>query len=83
LAHWAGILLVTLTAAVGIAALAGGFQGGLLRRAALPEQALLILAGLALVYPRPLFDAVGVGLFAVVLVVQLLRRGPAPSRLPA
>jgi hypothetical protein len=43
----------------------------------------LILAGLALVYPRPLFDAVGIGLFAAVLVLQLLRRSPAPSRLPA
>ena len=82
-ANWGAILLVTLTAAVGIAALASGFQGWLLRRATLPEVALLLLAGLALVYPRPLFDAVGVGLFAVVLVLQLLRRSSAPSRLPA
>jgi TRAP transporter 4TM/12TM fusion protein len=82
-ANWGAIALVTLTAAVGIAALAGGFQGWLVRRTTLPEQAMLILAGLALVYPRPLFDAVGVGLFAVVLALQLLRRSPAPSRLPA
>jgi TRAP-type uncharacterized transport system fused permease subunit len=82
-AHWGAILLVTLTAAVGIAALASGFQGWLLRRATLPEAALLVLAGLALVYPRPLFDAVGVGLFAVVFVLQVLRRSSAPSRLPA
>jgi TRAP transporter 4TM/12TM fusion protein len=82
-ANWGAILLVTLTAAVGIAALASGFQGWLLRRATWAEQGLLILAGLALVYPRPLFDAVGIGLFAAVLVLQLLRRSPAPSRLPA
>jgi TRAP-type uncharacterized transport system fused permease subunit len=73
-AHWGAILL---------AALASGFQGWLLRRATLPEAALLVLAGLALVYPRPLFDAVGVGLFAVVFVLQVLRRSSAPSRLPA
>ena len=47
------------------------------------EVALLVLAGLALVYPRPLFDAVGVGLFAVALALQLLRRSPVSSRLPA
>jgi TRAP-type uncharacterized transport system fused permease subunit len=82
-ANWGAILLVTLTAAVGIAALASGFQGWLLRRATWAEQGLLILAGLALVYPRPLFDAVGIGLFAAVLVLQLLRRSLAPSRLPA
>jgi TRAP transporter 4TM/12TM fusion protein len=82
-ADWGAIVLVTLSAAIGIAALAAGFQGWLLRRATLPEQAMLIVAGLALVYPRPLFDAVGVGLFAIVLVVQFLRRSVVPSRLPA
>lgn len=41
---------------------------------------MLILAGLALVYPRPAFDAVGLGLVAVVLVVQYLRGGLAPAR---
>ena len=43
---------------------------------------MLVVAGLALVYPRPLFDAIGVGLFLVVLVLQYLRRA-APARLPA
>ncbi len=73
---------MTTTAAIGIAALAGGFQGWLLRRTTGLEQAMLVVAGLALVYPRPLFDAIGVGLFAIVLVLQYLRR-PAPARLPA
>jgi hypothetical protein len=41
---------------------------------------MLILAGLALVYPRPVFDAVGLGLVAVVLVVQYLCGGLAPAR---
>ena len=57
-------------------------QGWLLRRATAPEQAMLIVAGLALVYPRPLFDAIGVGLFALVLILQYARRG-APAQLPA
>jgi TRAP-type uncharacterized transport system fused permease subunit len=81
-ADWGAIALVTTTAAIGIAALAGGFQGWLLRRTTKLEQAMLIVAGLALVYPRPLFDVIGVGLFLIVLVLQYLRR-PAPARLPA
>jgi TRAP-type uncharacterized transport system fused permease subunit len=63
-----------LTAATGIAALASGFQGWLPRRTSTFEQAMLVAAGLALVYPRPLFDAVGIALFVVVLVLQYLRR---------
>ena len=81
-ADWAAIGLVITTAVIGISALAGGFQGWLLRRATAPEQAMLIVAGLALVYPRPLFDAIGVGLFALVLILQYARRS-APARLPA
>ena len=81
-ADWGAIGLVTLTAATGIAALASGFQGWLLRRTSTFEQAMLVVAGLALVYPRPLFDAVGIALFVVVLVLQYLRR-PAAARMPA
>ena len=81
-ADWGAIGLVTTTAAIGISALAGGFQGWLLRRTTGLEQAMLLVAGLALVYPRPLFDAIGVGLFALVLVLQYARRA-APARLPA
>jgi hypothetical protein len=44
---------------------------------------MLIVAGLALVYPRALFDLVGVGLVAVVVVLQYLRRGPTAARPPA
>jgi hypothetical protein len=40
-----------LTAATGIAALASGFKGWLLRRTSTFEQAMLVVAGLALVYP--------------------------------
>jgi TRAP transporter 4TM/12TM fusion protein len=73
-ADWGSIALVTVTAAVGIAALAGGVQGWLLRRTSRIEQAMLIAAGLALVYPKVLFDAIGIALIAVVLLLQLRRR---------
>jgi hypothetical protein len=42
---------------------------------------MLIVAGLALVYPKPLFDAIGIALVALVLAVQFLRRGKAATRI--
>ena len=51
-------------------ALAGGVQGWLFKETALAERLLLIAAGLLLVYPKPMFDAVGIGLVAVVIAMQ-------------
>src|SRR5581483_10568651 len=48
-ANWPSIALVTITAAVGIVALAGGLQGWLLRRTTLYERLMLIAAGFLLV----------------------------------
>ncbi len=78
-ADWGSIALVTVTAAMGIAALAGGVQGWLFKRTNVVERWLLIAAGLALVYPTTLFDVVGIVLFALVIVMQYLRREASPS----
>ncbi|HET7527333.1 MAG TPA: TRAP transporter fused permease subunit, partial [Burkholderiaceae bacterium] len=48
-ANWWSIAEVALTAAVGIAALAGGFQGWALKKTTLLERAMLVVAGFALV----------------------------------
>jgi len=73
------IATVCVTAMIGIAALAGGMQGWLFRRTTRVERWLLILAGLALVYPRAAFDYIGIVLIAVVLVSQKLRRAELPA----
>jgi len=73
-ANWGAIALVTATAALGIAALAGGVQGWLLRSATKLERTLLIAAGLALVYPSPASDAAGMALVLLVLGLQLRGR---------
>jgi TRAP-type uncharacterized transport system fused permease subunit len=78
-ADWGSIALVTITAAIGIAALAGGVQGWLLRRTTWIEQWMLIAAGLALVYPKALFDAIGIALIAIVLAIQFFRRSETPA----
>ena len=75
-ADWGAIALVSFTAAVGIAALAGGFQGWLLSRTSLLERTMLLAAGLLLVYPSMISDAVGFLLVVLVLAVQWVRRRP-------
>ena len=73
------IATVCVTAMIGIAALAGGMQGWLFKRTTRLERWLLILAGLALVYPRAIFDYIGIVLIAIVLTSQKLRREATPS----
>jgi TRAP transporter 4TM/12TM fusion protein len=72
-ANWESIAIVTGTAAVGIMALAGGLQGWLFRQCSALERWMLIVAGLMLVYPRPLFDVIGVALVIGVVVLQKIR----------
>ena len=73
-ADWGSIALVSLTAAVGIAALAGGFQGWLLAKTRGLERWLLLGAGLLLVYPNRLSDLAGFALVLLVLAMQWPRR---------
>jgi len=76
-ADWGSIALVTFTAAIGIAALAGGLQGWLLKRISTAERIMLIVAGFLLVYPNTLFDLIGFSLVVVVLALQWLRKDRA------
>jgi TRAP transporter 4TM/12TM fusion protein len=79
-ADWGSIALVTFTAAVGIIALCGAFQGWLFKKTTAYERAMLLVAGVLLVYPKTLFDAVGFGLVTVVLVSQFLVKRAEPVR---
>ncbi len=77
-ADWGAIAEVTVTAAIGIVALAGGLQGWLFKRTNVLERVMLVVAGFLLVYPAALFDAIGMALVALVAVMQWLRKaGPA------
>ena len=77
-ADWWSIAEVTLTAAAGVAALAGGFQGWALKRTTLPERCMLIVAGFALVYPSAVADVIGFGLLIAALAMQFFRRVMQP-----
>jgi len=76
-ASWASIVIVCVTAIVGIVALAGAMQGWLIGKARRHERWLLTAAGLALVYPKAMLDYIGLGLLVLVLLMQLLRRSTA------
>ncbi|MDN5842565.1 MAG: TRAP transporter permease [Alcaligenaceae bacterium] len=77
------IVQVTATAIAGVFALAVGFQGWLRIRTTRIEQALLIVAGFALVYPSFQSHTIGFGLGLVALVLHWRRAGttrpPAPA----
>jgi len=75
------IVLTTVTAAVGVAALAGGLGGWVRGPASWPERAGLIAGGLLLFYAAPWADAAGLTVSAVVLFLHSIRT--TRSRRPA
>lgn len=74
---WTDVIVTSITALVGIVLLAGGVQGWLLKKALFIERVMLIAAGLLLVYPKPLFDFLGIGLAVAVAAMQLMRKPAA------
>jgi TRAP transporter 4TM/12TM fusion protein len=68
------VIWTTVTAFIGIASLAGGVENWLWKKTTLYERIPLLLAGLMLVYPKPLYDFIGFVLIAFVLVSQKLRK---------
>jgi TRAP transporter 4TM/12TM fusion protein len=79
-ANWWSIAEVSITALIGIAAIAVGFQGWGLRKTTLIERVLFVAAGLALVYPTTAADMVGIALFIVAAAMQFLRRAPQTAK---
>ena len=78
---WPEVAWVVFLIFVAIAALAAGLQGWLLKKTNLLERTLLVVAGALVIIPVASLDAVGVGMFATVFVIQMLRhrRAPAPT----
>ena len=72
-APWGSIATVTLTAALGIAAIAAGFQGWAWLRTTTLERTLLIVAGFALVYPSSWTDLGGLAMVLVAVASQWWR----------
>ncbi len=77
--NWIDVAHVTITAAIGVAALACGVQGWMLTRTGKIERALLIAAGLLLVYPTSVADVAGLALVLVAIALQWRRRRAPPA----
>jgi TRAP transporter 4TM/12TM fusion protein len=72
------ILWTFATALVGIFALAAGLDGWMFNRANSFELVILVVAGLALVYPALIFDAVGLGFVGIAVFSQKLLPRKSP-----
>ncbi len=77
---WLDIVWITALAALALVALAGAAEGWLLKKTNAAERLLLLVAGLLLIYPKALLDAIGFALLVVAVILQLMRRGPAVAR---
>ena len=73
---WLDIVTVTMLAVLAIAALAGAAEGWLVRKMAIWERLVLVVAGVLLLVPKPLYDGIGIALLALVIAVQFLGRKP-------
>ncbi len=77
------VISVTVTAVFGLVALAAAITGWFLRRATWPERVLLAAAGVVLIYPAGLQDAIAAAAVLGVAVAQWVRGrqlSPRPAR---
>ena len=68
------IILICITAIVGIFAVSVSLQGFLMHRLPWHQRLLSVCAGLLMIYPGAVTDIVGVALFALVVIIQLATR---------
>ena len=74
---WYEVILITITATLGMMGVAAGLSGYLLADMNIVERVLMIGGGLALIIPGTLTDFIGLGLIAVGVALQLFHRKKA------
>jgi TRAP-type uncharacterized transport system fused permease subunit len=70
----ADVVKVVITSVIGLAAMASGINGWLVRRTSALERAVLIIAGVLLIYPATTLDLIAIAMAAGVLAFQLLAK---------
>ncbi len=70
----ADVIMVSVTAVLGLAAIAAGINGWLLRKTTLLERILLIVAGVLLIYPTTGPDLIAAALVAAVVIFQTVTK---------
>jgi TRAP-type uncharacterized transport system fused permease subunit len=76
--EWIDILRAVVTGSIGVVALAASMEAYFLRPANWFERIVLFAAALLLIDPNAITDVIGLGLLAVVLLIQKLR-SPQPA----
>ena len=71
---WYEVVLITITATLGMMGVAAGLSGYLVMSMNLVERLLCIGGGLALIIPGTLTDLIGLGLIALGVVLQVIRK---------
>ena len=66
------VILIIITSLIGMFGVAAGLEGYMIRGTAWWERLLCVAGGLLLIYPGLVTDVVGLGLVAVVVVLQLI-----------
>ncbi|MEM2491740.1 MAG: TRAP transporter permease, partial [Candidatus Bathyarchaeia archaeon] len=77
------VLIAFITALIGTVALAAGVEGWLLTRANVVERILLVAAALGLIHYGLYTDLIGMGLFAAVFIIQMLKSKLSTYTVPA
>ena len=73
----AEIILICITSLVGIFAVSASLEGWLLENMPWYQRIMSLLGGLLLIYPGIVTDAIGLGLVAAIVVIQLVSRKKA------
>ena len=68
---WYDIVLIVITATIGMIGVAAGLSGHLIKDMNIIERVLTIAGGLCLIIPGIVTDAIGLGLVAIVVLMQL------------
>ncbi len=71
---WSEVILITLTSTLGMIGVAAGLSGYLIGNMNILERILSIAGGLMLIVPGLLTDALGIGLIALAVAMQWLRK---------
>ena len=76
---WYEVVIITITATLGMIGVAAGLSGYLLTNMNVVERLLTIAGGLALIVPGTLTDFIGLALIVLGVIAQLVRRRSAKA----
>ena len=73
------VITICITSFIGICAISAALEGFLLRHMNWPQRVMSAVGGLLLIYPGLVTDTIGLGLVAVVVILQMIARKKAFS----